>query len=368
MITRAASKREKMDLTSTVTKSPSPDSESDSVVSAQPPFISFQTGPSLERIPDDVLLEIVSHLPTYLPTIDNRRDRIDTHPVYDIRSTMHARTPTLCALSQTSRLLRSRCLALAWQRTAFWGFGRLDASFDEGIGKGTYVSIHVLKACPYLLPFIRTVSVILTTYQKAEIIPAFAACLATLPNLNTIQVVHIEWRMQTVIRNAFRGKRFPSVRRISLPSSAHEIIKRCLNLEEVTCVDGDGSKIVQSLVEAKCHQVRILKGITTPLTRLVDLVPNLTHASVAKGSYMTPLAGFPFLDTIEILIDYHSKVDLPLSEFATLDIKKAREILKGNKSQAEKTVVLTKSNNLWDYRTYEFDIGRAYMTRETVKV
>ncbi|KAF8120242.1 hypothetical protein EV363DRAFT_1374196, partial [Boletus edulis] len=163
----------------------------------------------------------------------------------------------------------------------------------------------------------------------AEIIPAFAACLATLPNLYTIQVVHIERRILTVIRNAFRGS--------LLPASAHEIIKRCPNLEEVTCVDEDGSKIVQSLVEAKCHQVRILKGITTPLTRLVDLVPNLTHASVAKGSDMTPLAGFPFLDTIEILIDYHSKVDLPLSEFATLDIKKAREILKGNKSQAEKT-------------------------------
>ncbi|KAF8432408.1 hypothetical protein L210DRAFT_3558364 [Boletus edulis BED1] len=278
-----------MDLTSTVTKSPSPDSESDSVVSAQPPsFISFQTGPSLERIPDDVLLEIVSHLPTYLPTIDNRRDRMfDTYPVYGIRSTMPARTPTLRALSQTSRLLRSRCLALAWQRTEFLGpnIWRLDVSFDsEAIGKGTYGSIHVLKACPYLLPLIRTVSVILTTYRKAEIIPAFAACLATLPNLNTIHFVHIEWRMPTVIRNAFRGKRFPSVRRISLPSSAHEIIKRCPNLEEVTCVDGDGSKIVQSLVEAKCHQVRILKGITTPLTRLVDLVPNLTHASVAKGA------------------------------------------------------------------------------------
>ncbi|KAF8431458.1 hypothetical protein L210DRAFT_3560404 [Boletus edulis BED1] len=237
-----------------------------------------------------------------MPTIDNRRDRMfDTHPVYGIRST---RTPTLRALSQTSGLLRSRCLALAWQRTEFLGpnFWRLDVSLDEAIGKGTYGSIHVLKACPYLLPLIRSDGVRHSdNVPNGEIIPAFAACLATLPNLNTIQVVHIERRILTVIRNAFRGKRFPSVRRISLPASAHEIIKRCPNLEEVTCVDEDGSKIVQSLVEAKCHQVRILKGITTPLTRLVDLVPNLTHASVAKGaSPFRPLVG-------NILTSLHSR-------------------------------------------------------------
>ncbi|KAF8126616.1 hypothetical protein EV363DRAFT_1337907 [Boletus edulis] len=367
MITRAASKRAKMDVTSTVTKSPSPDSESNSVVSAQPTsFIPFQTGPSL----DDVLLEVVSYLPTHFSTFNNRPERILIHPMYVILCTTPARTPILRALSQTSRLLRSRCLPLVWQRTAFWGpnFGRLDASFDEAIGKRNYSSLHVLKACPYLLPLIRTVSVMLTTYQKAEIIPAFADCLATLPNLNTTQIIYTDFRMQTAIKNAFRGKRFPSVRRISLPSCAHEIIKRCPNLEEVICVDEDGNKIIQSIVEGKCHQVRILKGISAPLTRLVDLVPNLTHASVAMGSDMTPLTNFPFLGTIEILIDCDINVDLPLSEFAALDIGRAREILKGNKSQAEKTVVLTKSNNLWDYRAYQFDVGQMYTITEAVKV
>ncbi|KAF8120941.1 hypothetical protein EV363DRAFT_1570109 [Boletus edulis] len=347
-----------------ITSNSCPDSGS---VSAElPPFIPFQTGPRLERIPDDVLLEIVSHL----PTIDNRRDGMyDTHPVYDL---MPARTPTLRALSQTSRFSRSRCLALAWQRTEFFGpnIWRRDMSFHEAIGKGTYSSIHVLKACPYLLPLIRsTVSVTLKSHQKAKI-PEFAACLATLPNLDTIEVIFTGWdmEMQAVVNNAFRGERIPSVRRISIPSSMHEIIRGCPNLEEVTCVVGDGSKIIQSLVAGKCHQVRILKGISAPLTQLVNLVPNLTHASVVLKSDMTPLTSFPFLDTIEILVSYHVRVDLPLSEFLALDIKKAREILKRNKSQAQKTVVLTKTNNHWDYRTYEFDIGRAYMTRETIKV
>ncbi|KAF8129187.1 hypothetical protein EV363DRAFT_1134803, partial [Boletus edulis] len=201
-------------------------------------------------------------------------------------------------------------------------------------------------------------------YQKAKIIPEFAACLATSPNLDTIEVIYAEWEMQTDVKNAFRCKRFPSVQRISLPSFAHEIIRGCRNLEEVTCVDGGGSKIVQTLVEGKCHQVRILKGISAPLTQLVNLVPNLTHASVVPKvnepfsvsltslHSRTSLTSFPFLDTIEILVNYYVRW---FSEFAALDIK-VREILKGNKSQAQKTVVLTKSNNCWDYRAYEYDI------------
>ncbi|KAF8434828.1 hypothetical protein L210DRAFT_3552465 [Boletus edulis BED1] len=273
-----------MNLTSTVTKSPSPNSQSDSVVSAQPPsFIPFQVGPSLEHIPDDVLLEVVSHLPTIDDTLCSPLASF-RHPEYAIPSTVLVRTPTLHALSKTSRLLRSRCLAIAWQRTEFWGINFWKRFvFDNPMGKATKNTLRVLKACPHLLPLIRTMSVILIEYQKAEIIPAFAACLATLPNLNTIRVIGSETRMQTVIKDAFRGKQFPSVRRISLPSSAHEIVRKCPNVEEVACVDEDGSKIVQSLVEGKCHQVRILKGISAPLTRLADLVPNLTHASVAKG-------------------------------------------------------------------------------------
>jgi len=364
MMTRAASKRAKMDSTSTVSKSPSPE---DNVVSAQPPsFIPFHTGPSLERIPDDVLLEVVSYLPTF---DDSRRA---WHPKYVISSAMLARTRTLRALSKTSKLLRSRCLAIAWQNVKLCGIdlGKQRLCSDMVIGEVTEAGIRVLNACPYLLPFIQTVSVILGTYRQAKIIPELAGCLATIPNLDTIQVIFVDSgsRMQTVIKDAFRGKQFPSVRRITLPSSACEIIRRCPNVEEVTCVDGGGGQIVQSLVVGECRQVRILRGIHAPLTRLADLLPNLTHASVTLKSDMTPLTNFPFLDTIEILINCYTRVDLPLSEFAALDIKKAREILMGNKSQAEKTVVLMKSNKSWDYRAYQFDVGQTYTTIEVVKV
>lgn len=71
----------------------------------------------------------------------------------------------------------------------------------------------------------------------------------------------------TIIEDGFEGEQFPSVRRISLPGSAHGIIRCCPDVEEVICTEGNGSKIVGSLVKGNCRQVRILKGIDAPLTR-----------------------------------------------------------------------------------------------------
>ncbi|KAF8126620.1 hypothetical protein EV363DRAFT_1348102 [Boletus edulis] len=366
MITRAAAKAKRAEMIS----NPSP--ESDNVSAEPPPFVPFQMGPSLERIPDDVLLEIVSHLPT-----------LDDHPRHTsfkrprlqhvIPSTILVRTSTLRALSQTSRLLRSCCLAMAWQNVELCGEKLLkyNMPFYDAFGAAIETAIRVLEACPYLLPFIQTVSVMLTSYRYTEIIPEFAACLATLPNLSAIHVVHTEYKLMTAIRNAFRGIRLPSVRRISLPSLAHEIIRSCPNVEEVVCLADNyegGGRIVQSLAECKCYHVRMVKGICAPLTRLINIAPNLTHASVSMESDMTPLIDFPHLDTIEILVQYlYSQDRQPISEIAASAIEKAREILKGNKSQAEKTVVLRITNSHSAYRPYEFSIGK-YVTREIIKV
>ncbi|KAF8136974.1 hypothetical protein EV363DRAFT_1293379 [Boletus edulis] len=328
MITRAAAKAKRVEMTN----SPSPDS--DSVSAEPPPFIPFQTRPSLERIPDDVLLEIMSHLPTlgdHPGHASNFKRLILRHA---IPSSILVRTSTLRALSQTSRLLRSRCLARAWQNVELCGEKLLkyNMPFYDAFGAATETAIRVLEVCPYLLPFIQTVFVILTTYRYTEIIPEFAACLATLPNLSAIHVIYTESTVKTTIRDAFRGIRLPSVRRISLSSLAHEIIISCPNVEEVTCLDNEYegcSCIIQSLAECKCYHVRIMRGVSAPLTRLVNIAPNLTHASVSMRSDMTPLISFPQLDTIEILVRYLTVQEgQPFSEVVASAIEKAREILK----------------------------------------
>ena len=126
-------------------------------VLAQPQAsIPFQPGPSLERIPDDVLHEILS----YLPTLEDRHVLLGNrrHPPV-IPSTALVRTPTLRALSQTSRLLRSRCLAMAWRSVELCGASlpKHKVTFYRAIGEATQTCVRVLKACPHLLPLIQFV-------------------------------------------------------------------------------------------------------------------------------------------------------------------------------------------------------------------
>jgi len=83
---------------------------------------------------------------------------------------------------------------------------------------------------------------------------------------------------------------------------------------------------------------------------------------------MASLASFPLLDTIEILVHFTHRQDIPLSELAASDVKEASKILKENKSQAEKTVVLTKWNDVWDHAKSVFDADKGYMTREAIRV
>ena len=75
--------------------------------------------------------------------------------------------------------------------------------------------------------------------------------------------------MTTAIKETFQGKQFPSVQRISLPCTAHGIIRSCPNLEEVTLTEGDDRRIIKSLIEGNCRKVRILRGVcvNAPLTR-----------------------------------------------------------------------------------------------------
>ncbi|KAN0075552.1 hypothetical protein V8E55_011575 [Tylopilus felleus] len=355
-----SSKRAKT--TTTLTGNDSAHSASASTVT-QPQFcIPFQTGPSLERIPDDVLHEI-------------------PYPLSPI-----IMTPTLRALSQTSRLLRSRCLAMAWQSIELCGVSMPARILEiyEAIGWGIMNAVRVLRACPHLRPLIRTVSVILTSYRyhSAEFIPAFAACLATLPNLTTIQVIHASPApsVSTAIKDGFEGKQFPSVREISLPCSAHEIIKCCPNIEKVICTDGNGSTIVGSIVEGNCQQVSTLKGISTRhicssvFKRFVELLPNLKYVSTKIGCDSTPFASFPLLDTIEIVQvvpcdppSWRDGSPTAPSEVAASEIENASRILKGNKSQAEKTVIVTKWDATWDNKRFEFVADRSII-RETIRV
>ena len=73
---------------------------------------------------------------------------------------------------------------------------------------------------------------------------------------------------------------------------------------------------------------------------------------------MTLLASFPLLDTIEIIVGSAGRRDRLPSKLVVREVKEASEILKQNQSKAEKTVLVTKWNVIWDTDRFDFDAGR----------
>ena len=59
---------------------------------------------------------------------------------------------------------------------------------------------------------------------------------------------------------------------------------------------------------------------------------------------------------------------MPLCELAAPDIKKASQILKENRLQGVKTVMVVKWNNVPEQRQFGFDVNKAHMTREVIRV
>jgi hypothetical protein len=252
---------------------------------------------TITDLPSELLLEIVSHFPTI------SIDEIIVNPRI-LPAIYRERFASLRALSQTCKELREVCLPLAWERleACTTATDRQDMFFKE-VGNNLERKCNGLMQSKHLLPYvrcviatkipsvgmiltlclpmlIRIVTVSLTRYKTSTVLPAFAECLAVLPNLHTIQVVHAHSQMTTAIKTAFEGHIFPSVRTIIVPSCAHEILRRCPGVEDLTCNEDDGSKLIGALAWAKCGNLKTLRGIS----------PNKTQA---KRTFLSsnPLGG-----------------------------------------------------------------------------
>ena len=98
-------------------------------------------------------------------------------------------------------------------------------------------------------------SVGITRYRMDAIVPAFASCLQSLPNLHTLELCHIHEGMATKTKKVFKGVAIPSIRTVVLPTVAHHILRSCPNVEDVTCSYGDGSPILGAIA-SKCPKVK----------------------------------------------------------------------------------------------------------------
>ena len=95
----------------------------------------------------------------------------------------------------------------------------------------------------------------------------FVSCLASLPNLHTIEIGFGQGNPHTqTLKEALGWIRLPQIKTLIIPESAHPLLKHCRNVEDVVWVIGDApitsSAFLQSLASNWDSKV---KRLTIPL-------------------------------------------------------------------------------------------------------
>ena len=133
---------------------------------------------------------------------------------------------------------------------------------EPTISNSRSVSIYPFPLFYSVLPvtFDSVMSVTVSRYRMDTILPAFANCLQSLPNLHTLELCHVHQDMTTKLKRAFEGVAIPSIRTIVLPTIAHHILRSCPNVEDVTCNVGNGSQILGTIA-SRCPKVERISGM-----------------------------------------------------------------------------------------------------------
>jgi len=103
-------------------------------------------------------------------------------------------------------------------------------------------------------------SVILSHYSTARVLPACVRAIEALPNLHTLQIVRTDPKMSTLLKNAFKGHVFRQIRTISLPSHAHHILRCCPEVRRVIGINRLDSRSLISAIAKRCKKVEEVQG------------------------------------------------------------------------------------------------------------
>lgn len=105
-------------------------------------------------------------------------------------------------------------------------------------------------------------TVCLTQHNDDSVVPLFASCLHSLPNLHTLQVMHVQSPMMvSLLKDAFANEKYPQIRTVVLPSLAHGVLRACPEVRDVTCNDALGAQLLLSAIDTECRKVEVVSGI-----------------------------------------------------------------------------------------------------------
>lgn len=261
-------------------------------VAANSRALANDSQPGFTKLPSELHLAILS----YFPSIPDAE--ILANPKY-IQSSKAGpdyleRFHVLLALSQTCRAVRAFYLPLCWERlqssilsgsNRHWNqylLGRKIERQSEGL---MLKSPHLRPLVKWAIPFSfvcqiftisqhRIVTVCLAVPEIYKPLLPFAKLLENLPNIHTIQIVNANYGVEAALKVAFHNKVFPSVRSVTLPNCAHDILKCCPGVREVTCNEHNGEDLARALCEGGCNQVEVLRGIA-PTEFFAKCTPSL---------------------------------------------------------------------------------------------
>lgn len=237
---------------------------------------------SLNTLPNELLDELMLYFPT-IPIHEVMMAHRRRSPGPVLHAKYRERFDALRVLSQTCRRLRGLYFVQAWTRfeaCTISDNSQRTGPFFRQLGIRLEKKCSGLIKCIHVLPFVRYVlypllhryiliqfayrvmTVSLTRYRVKWIIPVFMDLLSALPNLHTLEFVHVHSQMSSAIAFAIQDKKFLSIRTIVLPNVAHDMLECTPGVENVICNEDNGGLITTSIKRSNCTSIKRLAGVS----------------------------------------------------------------------------------------------------------
>jgi len=102
-------------------------------------------------------------------------------------------------------------------------------------------------------------------------VPNFVKCLASLPNLHTLEIGWWHPRVTAPLMKALEGVELPQVKSLILPSDAYPLLRHCRGVEGVVCMAEHGGIPFDGFLESlESNQDSKIERLAIPLVWLGD--------------------------------------------------------------------------------------------------
>ncbi|CAA7265304.1 unnamed protein product [Cyclocybe aegerita] len=279
----------------------------------------------LPALPDEIYLEIVSHLPSMpIPTLNRCSLEDESH---------RDRHQTLLALTQTCRHLRRVFLRHLWQRIEVYDCmqtskGHLAMTYPRLLPgrppvnlahKGHAVELirqleTVIMREPSFSLYVSILNVSVLEYSAKTVLEELARCIALLPNLHTVQLSFtLNFDSYQFLDELFGKYNYPQVRNACLSDTASQFLLACPNVCSVNAFmseNWDGS-IGDIFLPPSLEILCTIPFQQDAISNIVKQLPNLCEVTLDPTllllgfDQLKPLSTLQHLHTIRLALNVH---------------------------------------------------------------